>query len=105
MIYLGLPSPVAELAATKGGYRGDSDPATFEGFDPKTPRRKNVLHPFWHGQPLRSMAVIGPECVKTFFSEIGNKSGLKIAHLRKIQVCQPADKLQISHRSADFNFD
>ena len=55
----GFPHPVAELAATVGGYRADSVPATFEGFDPKTPRRKNVLHPFWHGQPLHSKAVIG----------------------------------------------
>ncbi|GID06254.1 hypothetical protein TMM008_34560 [Pseudomonas sp. 008] len=30
VIYLGLPSPVAEFAATVGGYRADPFPATFE---------------------------------------------------------------------------
>ena len=40
VIYLGLPSPVAELAATVGGYLSDTFPATFEGLDPNHPRRK-----------------------------------------------------------------
>jgi hypothetical protein len=43
VIYLGLPSPAAELAATVGGYRPDPFAATFEGFNPKPPRRKNVF--------------------------------------------------------------
>jgi hypothetical protein len=36
----GFPHPVAELAATVGGHRGDSVPATFEGFDSKPPMTK-----------------------------------------------------------------
>ncbi|MGH8388457.1 MAG: hypothetical protein ACRESJ_23770 [Pseudomonas sp.] len=45
VIYLGLPSPVAELAATMEGYRPDPFPATFEGLDPKPPLTKNVFYP------------------------------------------------------------
>jgi hypothetical protein len=45
VIYLGLPSPVAELAATVGAYRADFDPATLERFDHKHQWRKNVLCP------------------------------------------------------------
>jgi hypothetical protein len=44
-----------------GGYRADSVPATFEGFDPKTPKPKDekmCCTLFWYGQPLRSKAVI-----------------------------------------------
>jgi len=37
VIYLGLPSPVTEFAATAEGYRPDLFPATFEGLDPKSP--------------------------------------------------------------------
>lgn len=33
----GFPHPVAEFAATVGGYRPDSLHATFEGIDPKPP--------------------------------------------------------------------
>jgi hypothetical protein len=45
----GFPHPVAESAATVGGYRGDSVTATFEVFDPNPSKRKNVLHRFGHG--------------------------------------------------------
>jgi hypothetical protein len=36
----GFPHPVAELAATVGGYRGDCFRATLESFDPKTNRHE-----------------------------------------------------------------
>jgi hypothetical protein len=39
----GFPHPVAELAATVGGYRADFFPATFEDFGLKQPRTKNFV--------------------------------------------------------------
>ena len=41
----GFPRPVAELAATVGGYRPEPFPATFKGLDPKPPETKNVIRP------------------------------------------------------------
>ena len=45
VIYLGLPSPVAELAAAEEGYRPDPFPATFKGLDPEPPGMKYVFCP------------------------------------------------------------
>lgn len=42
----GFPHPVAELAATVGGYRADFFPATVEGLSPKPLESENVVFPF-----------------------------------------------------------